>query len=257
MPLIEIPAPDSTIKVYKHATLRRILSEDLNTLSGVNYSGSQLEILNLFLKTLIGKDANQTAYFGFAAPAFSANEINLGRGIILTGTSVFRLAQASLTPTPEAHWGIYELELVEEDSDAVARDFFDLVTESPTTALSATRRAFRLRIFESYNTTPAFPGVTPGRIKLLEYKKAAAFQPLTEVTRAIAPDVDLLNLLSRIVALETGLAAESAARATADDAKNFIRPLVPVSPDEKWQFKRIGNAPYWSIDGGVNWLPFA
>ena len=113
MTTVEIPSQDNEVKILYVEPLRRIESEDINTATGVNFEGSQLKIATLVARAILGKDLTDTCYLGFKPPSFTSTEITVQRGVIITEEAVFQIAPTTLTPTPEAHYGIYECEFVE------------------------------------------------------------------------------------------------------------------------------------------------
>lgn len=256
MPTVEIPSILNEVKILLVEPLRRITADDINTATGINFAGSQLQIQMLIAKAIIGKDLDETCYLGFAPPSTDGTDITVHRGIIITEEAVFQIAPMTLTPTAEAHYGLYECEFVEEFTDEEARDFWNAASEQADTALSPTRKRFGIKIYENYNTTASYPTVTPGRFELLRYEKLAAFQPIDQVIPQISTDFDLVSVINNVTNLYSELALEIAERQSADDLKNYLRTTIPGPPGNQVFLRQDGNYLYWSNDG-VTWLPFA
>ena len=123
MTTIEIPSASNEVKILIVQPLRKITGEDINTATGINFEGSQLKILMLIAKAIIGKDLDEACYLGFETPSHDGTDITVNRGVILTEEAVFQIAPMTLTPTPEAHFGLFECEFVEEMTDMETRDF--------------------------------------------------------------------------------------------------------------------------------------
>ena len=256
MTTVEIPSQDNEVKILYVEPLRKIESDDINTATGVNFEGSQLKIATLVARAILGKDLTDTCYLGFKPPSFTSTEITVQRGVIITEEAVFQIAPTTLTPTPEAHYGIYECEFVEEIVDEEARDFWNAATEEADPAMSPTRKRFGIKVYEKYNTSASYPAVTPGRFELLRYQKLAAFQAIDDVQLQIQTDFDLITVTDNISQLFSELSTEIAERQSADDLKNFIRTSIPGPPGNQVFFRQDGNYLYWSNDGST-WRPFA
>lgn len=256
MPVVEVPLTGSQIKLYKHEALRRILAEDLNTLSGVHIGGSQLEMLLTIVRALIGNQVDPL-YLGFFGLSFSETEIDLPAGTIINPDAVYRFDASTFVPTDEANWGIVEMEYEQLDTDAAVRDFWDIASQESSPNLSPTRRAYGIKLYENYSTSPSFPSVTPGRVELLRFKKTAAFGDLSEVTLSINQSFDLVSVVSELAVLHGRVDQEIIDRTAADDAKQFIRVAAGGYLGTPWYIRRDGNYSYFSESPSGPWRPFA
>lgn len=255
MPITEINSDANEVKILLVEPLRKITAQDINTATGINFEGSQLQIHMMVAKAIIGKDLDETCYLGFDLPSHDGTDITINRGVIITENAFFQVAPQTLTPTPEAHFGIFECEFVEENVEEEARDFWDASTEEASSAMSPTRKRFAIKIYENYNTTASYPTLTPGRFELLRYEKAGAFQPIVDVFQPLTTDFDLTTVINNISQLYNEVSLEVANRQVADDLKNYIRTTVPGPPGNEIYLRQDGNYLYWSNDG-VSWRPF-
>lgn len=185
---VEVVLTDSDVKVYLHEPNRVVNAVDINTISGASLPGSPLQMMLLLTRGLMGNFTNSNSYMGFRALEYDNTSITTERGVIITPDAIYQVEPLTLEPTDESHYGIYEIELVQENSDPQGKQFFDSVAETFNNAPSNTRKRFYARVFEKYNTTPDFPATTPGRIRWIEYRKQAAFQPIIGISNYLSKE---------------------------------------------------------------------
>ncbi len=181
--VVEIPAENSIQKQVKYTPNARIYP----TTSGAAY-GLEDDIVLLpqsllgALRKFLGGGVD-AKLIGGEIDSFSATTITTNAGYLLTPTAVYYLEPFNLVPNAASFWGFFELELAAAvDADPAALDFWDEGTEAPFTQSAPQRRLFRMKVFENYETTAAFPALTPGRIKWFDYKRVAVGGSLTSVT---------------------------------------------------------------------------
>jgi hypothetical protein len=265
MPEITIAAPQSVLKIHKHETNRKITAIDLNTLSGVNMPGSQLEILLKFFQAFTGKWTGDIV-LGLNAPFIQTNKIVTSQALIFTSSGAYYLEDLLLTPTPEAHWGHYELELLTADSDSLSLDFFNPITKTFANKPSSTRRSYTVKIWEVYSTSPVSQSTTAGRIRWIEYQKAASNNPdITLLSQIIDPDWNMDAIQDKIAdrytkaEVDAFFKAESAGKKQIDWSN--VTGVIEFGDTGDINYKRVGNYLYWKLvsdaDIAGNWRPFA
>ncbi len=185
MPATEV---STTVSIQKQARLHqdaRIYPVSAGDIRGLE---DEIRLLPLGILEAVrrlhggGTDAK---LIGGEIESFSPTGIVTRAGYILTQTAVYFLEALNLTPNENGYWGFYELELnAPVDADPVPLDFWDESTNTPYSQSAAQRRAYRVRVYENYETTAAFPALTPGRIKWIEYKRVSMGGSLDSVLAA-------------------------------------------------------------------------
>jgi hypothetical protein len=176
MAIIEIPIPNSNQKTYYHEPNQRLNSIDINRMSGAFNQESMLMSILMTLRGMNGTFGNTPQYqpLGFKITSYTTTQITIGQGVLVSQEGIYFFEGASLTPTPEAYYGLYELEpeiVLEND---VMKNFLDIVPQTFVQQLGPSRKVFRLKLYENYNITASFPTLTPGRLELINYKKDAS-----------------------------------------------------------------------------------
>lgn len=234
------------VKLYRHEPNRRVEFSDLNTIAGLNLDGSALNAATDMIRALIGQTAARI-YLGFGTISHTADEITIGAGLILTGTRYYRVAQQTITVPQEARTGHLEYRLVEQQSDEVSADFWDITVRRGVPGASHKRQAYRVEMQMIHSSFAIPPVTTEGWTRIANFERVAAFQPLQSATWTITPARSLEQLRQQIE-------QEAVNRNAAIDAHNYIR-----TPDtaEQIQIYRQGQNVFWSNDGGTTKYPFA
>lgn len=190
MPTIEIPINDTGFRLHYVEPNRTIDAVDFNRLSGASLPGSWLEQTVQVVNLMLGRLPAETSYLGLDDLTFgssgSATYIQMAPGMIVAPEGLWPIPSLRLEPSSEAHFGFYEIETYEDLGDEVSRRFYSIDNDEYAGSMTPTSRRRAVRLFEKYNTTPAMPETTPGRVRWIEYRKTAAFQSL----------IGLNNLLS-------------------------------------------------------------
>ncbi len=268
----EINVSGSQVKIYYQTPHRIITADDINTISGVNLNGSQLQQLINIIRSIYNKTEN--IYLGFKNVSFNNTSITIDGGRIITNDAVYQIDPMTLQPTNEAYYGIYEIELISILTDDVSKAYFDITTETIQNATTPTRKTFTIKLYEKYETTANYPTTTPGRIELLKYKKNVPFGNIIETTYSINRDLDLsdkpdtfLELLDtpntytgfqgkllRVNPNGTGLEFDNFSYSTYSKMK--VGNSFPTSPNHSDLFYNQTNNTLWRYDAiSSNWIP--
>ncbi|WCL51432.1 phage tail protein [Leptospira sp. GIMC2001] len=138
-----------------------------------------------FLGKLFDLGSTEPQLVGGDLASFTISQINVESGMFLVGSKIYFLEPLTLIPTDAAYWGFYEFQFEEVASDEVSLQFWDAVTKIPFNDLADVRTAYKVNVRENYNTTAAFPTVSAGWTKLIEYKKDAAFGDIIEANKLL------------------------------------------------------------------------
>jgi hypothetical protein len=187
MPVIEIPIPNSTQRTYYHEPNQRLNSIDINRISGAFPQESMLMSILLAIRGMNGTFGGSPQYqpLGFKISTYDTTTITVGEGVLISTDGIYYFEGATLTPTPEAYFGLYELEPVIEYSNDVMKNFLDITPQTFFTQLGPSRKVFKLKLYENYNITPTFPTVTTGRLELIRYKRNASNGSLVQSSNVL------------------------------------------------------------------------
>ena len=158
------------------------------------------------IQNLFNRDDVTPQLFGGQIDSFNINSITTKKGLLLLAGGIHGLQELVLTPTPEAFWGFYEIQLSEEVSDNQTLSFWDAATKSPFQDTAPTRKSYKVSIRENHNSTAAFPTVSSGWIKWISYKKDAAFGDIIEVAQELK-SISLPNDRNGLVAMNEDVQA--------------------------------------------------
>lgn len=185
--IVEVSVPNSVQKTYRHEPNQRFNSIDLNRVSGAYMPDSFLMSILLAMRSQFGIFGNSPAYkaFGFKIASYTTAQIVVNPGVLIATEGIYFFEGATLTPTPASYWGLYEIEVVDETGDPVMKSFLDTVPQTFSVQLGDSRKIFRLKLYENYNTTPNFPTITPGRLELINYKKTASLGNIIQTSNVL------------------------------------------------------------------------
>lgn len=191
MPIVEVSIPNSVQRTYYHEPNQRFNSIDLNRVSGAWPQDSMLVSILLAMRGLGGVFGASPQYFplGFKIASYTPSQITVNPGVLISSQGIYYFEGATLTPTPAAYWGLYELEIEDSTDTPVMKDFLDTITQTFSSQLGDSRKVFKLRLYENYNTTASFPTLTPGRLELLNYKKDASMGVLVQSSNVLSNTV--------------------------------------------------------------------
>ncbi|PJZ51579.1 phage tail protein [Leptospira adleri] len=184
MTVAAIPASNSVAKRTLYNPNQRVNSKTVGPIPGLEDDILVYpKAIAMILRELYMLDPGEIQWFGCDIPSFTNTTISTLKGSLLKDDELYFLEALSLQPTNQAFWGFYEIELVQQDSDLANLQFFDVSTNSSFQQNANTRKSYIVKVYENYNTTAAFPTLTPGRIKWFEYKKDAAFGNVISVNK--------------------------------------------------------------------------
>lgn len=188
MPVVAVTATNSVQKQPKYLQHRRLYAVDDGALPGLHTEIRQISYSILTaIKKLFGKPTGQVMIGGGVA-SFSTTQIVTEIGYLLDADGVYYLENfPTLTPNAASYWGFFELELVQEDSDDAALDFWEPTTDTPFTDVGSTKVSYKVKVYDNYSTTAAFPTLTPGRIRWIDYKRASAGGNILSATLVNVP----------------------------------------------------------------------
>ena len=201
MPVIPVVYTEDPTKVYRQEQNRRVTFNDFNVLSGFDLTDSNYLQIIKGIRDIHGLQTTSDAFIGGKVDSYTLTapaQITTKKLTIIKETGIYRIPPITLTIDPNAYWGFFELELLEENGDPVASEFYDGLTFSFTN--SDTRKYFRVKVYENYNTTNSFPSLTAGRIKWIEYKKSisGALGVLVDVALSISTANSLIEIQSNV-----------------------------------------------------------
>ncbi|PJZ29080.1 hypothetical protein [Leptospira kmetyi] len=260
MPETLIPISNNEVKVYYQSPFQKVTAEDLNRLSGAEFTHSIVPALLSAILATIGRDT-ETA-IGFDLHLENSNTIRVSSGIIIRPDSVYIVPELVLSPSAGSLEGIFEIELSKNLTDTKAVQVFNTVTERFQPLAKPTRKSFTSQVFEQWSPVSGLPSVTQNRLGLLSYRKSATNGPITTISR-ILPVYD-----PRLIGIDVDLDPGILENDSLADAINWIfnhfenKDFIKTTPspgfdDANLRFRTQGNYAYWSKDEGGHWLPFA
>ena len=170
----------------------------LYSVSVDNLPGLQDEIVELpnalieALRALLGESAEPFLQINGTIDSWSSTSIQTAPGFFVAADAVYFLEPLTLTPTVGSFWGHYEIRLLPiENGDPVVADLWDGATNTPLTAISNTKRLYRVSVQENFSATAAFEPDSADYVRWIEYKRSGAGGPIVEVNLALSPAIRL------------------------------------------------------------------